>query len=252
MFKRIANLIRGFFGMAVSSVEKKNPEALLEVEKENLREQITQFNKGLAAHAGMCEKLMSQVKKLEAEEKDLTTKIKAHLTAGNKDAAGQYALNLQSVRTQLQENREQLDSAEITYKELIKTRDQSVQQAKAKIEQLKMDLNDLKVKQATAELSEMASGMVTEIGGAGDTLNRLQEMVDEERQKAAGRARVAKDSVDFADVKVKETEQKALADQALADFAAAEGIAMEGEAPASSDEAASGESGSRSMGPQSQ
>ena len=41
------------------------PEALLEVEKENLRKQIANYNKGLAAHAGLCEKLMAQVKKLE-------------------------------------------------------------------------------------------------------------------------------------------------------------------------------------------
>ena len=34
MFKRLSNLIKGFFGMFVSGLEKKNPEALLEVEKE--------------------------------------------------------------------------------------------------------------------------------------------------------------------------------------------------------------------------
>ena len=180
MFKRLGNLIKGFFGMAVTNIEKKNPEALLEVEKENLREQIASYNKGLASHAGHCEKLISQVKKLEKEEKDLTAKIKAHLKAGSKEAASRYALSIQAIRTQLKENREQLNDAEQTYKELVRTRDQSIQQAKAKIQQLKMDLNDLQVKRATAELSEMASGMITEIGGAGDTLNRLQEMVEEE------------------------------------------------------------------------
>src|SRR5688572_4550336 len=40
MFKRLGNLIRGFFGLAVTNLEKQNPEALLEVEKENLRTQI--------------------------------------------------------------------------------------------------------------------------------------------------------------------------------------------------------------------
>jgi dsDNA-specific endonuclease/ATPase MutS2 len=73
----------------------------------------------------------------------------------------------------------------------------------------------------------MASGMVSEIGGAGDTLNRLHEMVEEERQKAAGKARVAKSGLDTTDFKIQEAEQQALADQALADFAAAEGIALE-------------------------
>ena len=53
-------------------------------------------------------------------------------------------------------------------------------------------------------------------------------MVEEEREKAAGRARVARDSLDTSQVDMKEAEQKALADQALADFAAKEGIALEG------------------------
>ena len=61
MFKRIANLFRGFIGLFVSGMEKRAPEALLEVEKENLRKQIAKYNQGLAAHAGLCENLMSQI-----------------------------------------------------------------------------------------------------------------------------------------------------------------------------------------------
>ena len=71
------------------------------------------------------------------------------------------------------------------------------------------------------------SGMITEIGGSGDTLNRLEEVVEEERTKAAGRARVARDAVDMGDIEMKEAEQNALAEMALADFAAAEGIELD-------------------------
>lgn len=98
MLRRIMNLFRGFVGLFVSSVERKNPEALLELEKENLREQVAKYNQGLASHAGLCERLMAQVKKLEAEERDLRAKAGANLRAGNRDAAGQYALRLQTVQ----------------------------------------------------------------------------------------------------------------------------------------------------------
>jgi len=74
----------------------------------------------------------------------------------------------------------------------------------------------------------MASGMVTEIGGAGDTLNRLEDMVEEERTKAAGRNRVAKDSLDLGDIESEAAEQDAMAELALAELAAAEGIELEG------------------------
>ena len=63
MFKRLANLIKGFFSLFIGGLEKKNPEALLENEKENLRKQIAEFNQGLVTHAGLVERLISQVKK---------------------------------------------------------------------------------------------------------------------------------------------------------------------------------------------
>ena len=233
MFKRIGNLIRGFFGLFIKGLERKNPEALLEVEKENLREQIGKYNKSLAAHAGMCERLISQVKKLEGEEQELRAKAAAHLKAGNKKSAGQYALRLQTVVRELDENRAQLEAAEETYKELVTARDVSVKAARDKIASLERSLDETKMKTAMAELNEMASGMIGEIGDSGDTLNRLQELIEEERDKAAGRARVAKDSIDTADIKVQAAEQDALEEMALADFAAEMGMAVEGDSDSS-------------------
>jgi phage shock protein A len=226
MFKRIGNLIKGFFGLFVGGLERKNPEALLDVEKENLREQIAKYNKGLAGHAALCERLISQTRALEAEEKELHAKVVAHLRAGNKELAGQYALRHQQVKKEHETIRTQMEEAEKTYKELLSARDVSVKAAREKIESLKRGINEAKIAQATAELNEMASGMINEIGTAGDTLNRLEEIVREDKEKAAGRARVAKDSIDLSGIAVKAGEQAAMEDMALADFAAAEGIAI--------------------------
>ena len=172
---------------------------------------------------------MGQVRKLESEQKDLRAKTAAHLRAGNKAAAGQYALRLQTIEQQLEENRKQLEQAEATYKNLVKARDVAVQTARAKIESMKGAINDMRMNQAMAEIHEMASGMISSIGGSGDTLNRLESMVEEERSKAAGRARIARDSLDMTQIDIKESEMNALADQALADFAAREGISIPGD-----------------------
>lgn len=228
MFTRLANVFRGFLSLFVSGIEKRNPEALLELEQENLRNQIGSYNQSLAAHAGLAERLMSQVRKLEAEENDLRAKTRAHLRAGNQSAAAQLALRLQTVVRELEENRSQLGQAEETYQNLVKARDVAVSAARAKIDGLKGAINDMRMKKALADMNEMAAGMIGQIGGSGDTLNRLHEMVEEERTKQAGRARVAKDSIDMGDIHLKEVEQQALADQALADFAAAEGLTIEG------------------------
>lgn len=224
MFSRIGNLFKGFIGLFIGGLEKRNPEALLEVEKENLRKQISQFNQGLASHAGLVEKLLSQTKRLEKAENEAKAKTTAHLKAGNRKLAGEFALKLKGANAEHDELLEQLESAETRYKELIKARDVSVREARNKIESLKRGIDDMKVQTAMAELNEMASGMVNSIGGSGDTLNRLEGIVEEQRTQAAGRARVAKDSMDLSEITMKDEEQAALADLALADFAAAEGI----------------------------
>jgi phage shock protein A len=222
MFSRIGNLFKGLLGLFVSGLERQNPEALLEVEQENLRKQVGKFNSGLVAHAGLVERLIGQVRKLESDEADLRAKTAANLKLGNREAAGQYALRLQTVERELTENRKQMEQAETTYKELVRARDVAFSIARSKIESLKSGISDLKMKRAMAEITEMASGMVTELGGSGDTLNRLESMVQEERYKAAGRVRVAVDSLDMHDVHIKEAEQNALAEQALAQFEASQ------------------------------
>jgi hypothetical protein len=248
MFKRIKNLIKGFFGLFIGGLEKRNPEALLANEKENLRAQISEFNKGLSAHAGMVEKLISRAKKLDKQESELRAKTAANLKAGNREAAGKLALQLQTVDKEHDEVREQMETADARYKELVKARDVSIKAAKDRIEQLRRDLDDMKVSTAMADLNEMAAGMINEIGGSGDTLNRLEEMVEDERTKAAGRARVAGDQLNLADINTQEAEQSALAEMALADFAAAEGIELESDAPADESEPAS-ETSQGTMGP---
>ncbi len=244
MFRRIANLFKGFISLFVSGLERANPEALLEVEKENLRKQIGRYNQGLASHAALCERLIAQVKKLEKEEQELRSKTAANLKVGNNEAAGQYAVRLQTTRRELAENRTQAEQAEKTYKDLLSARDVSISAAQTKIQSLERDIGDVKVKKAMAELTEMASGMVTTIGGSGDTLDRLHKMVEEDKEKASGRVRVARDSMNMGEIQMKETEQKALAEQALADFAAAEGISMPGKPAAQTDSVTA-----RTMGP---
>ncbi|HEX3043933.1 MAG TPA: PspA/IM30 family protein [Bacillota bacterium] len=246
MFKRIANLLRGFLGLFVTGLEKSNPKALIEVEKENLRAQIAKFNDNLATHAGFVERLIRQIKDLEAKEKELTAKITANVKVGNRAVAGQMALELQTVKGQLEENRQQMNMAEETYKKLVKSRDVAVQEAQAKIEKLKRLLSETEMLEAQAELQEMATGMVSSIGGSGDTLNRVEEYLNERHDKAAGRSRVASSSINMKEVELKEAEQTALADQALAEFEAAYGLVT----PASSSQPA-GETAKapREMGP---
>jgi phage shock protein A len=252
MWARIANLFKGFLSLFISGLERQNPRALIEAEKENLRNQIARFNDNLANHAGFCERLLRPVKNLEAQERDLAAKAAANLKVGNRAAAGQYALQLKTVKEQLEENRTQLTAAEDTYKKLVKSRDVAVQDAQNKIEGLKRMITETEMLEAQAELQEMATGMVSSIGGSGDTLNRVEEYLTERRDKAAGRARVAASTIDTSKVELMEAEQQALADAALNEFAAAYGIDMPPAEKAAEAAPAAPPPAAKDMGPQKQ
>ena len=56
MFFRLKNILSGILSLFIKDLERQNPEALLELEQENLRKQIGSFNQGLAAHAGLAER----------------------------------------------------------------------------------------------------------------------------------------------------------------------------------------------------
>ncbi len=248
MLKRLGNLVRGFLSLFISGLERANPRALIEAEKENLRQQMARFNDNLANHAAFIERLMRQVRNLEAQEKELAAKAAANLKAGNRAAAGQLALQLQTVKAQLDENRGQLETSEETYQKLVKTRDVAVRDAQAKIESLKRLISETEMLEAQAELQEMAQGMISTIGGSGDTISRVEEYLSERRDKAAGRSRVAASTIDVSGVELRQAEQDALADQALAEFAAAYGLEME--KPAAAGTAAETTPPTKDMGPQ--
>jgi phage shock protein A len=252
MFKRLGILFKGFLGLFVTGLEKSNPKALIEVEKENLRKQIARFNDNLATHAGFVERLIRQIKDLEQKERELTAKITANIKAGNREIAGQMALELQTVKGQLEENRTQLVASEETFKKLVKSRDVSVQEAQAKIEKLKRLMSETEMMEAQAELQEMANGMISSIGGSGDTLNRVEEYLQERRDKAAGKARVLATNLNTKDVELKESEQSALAAQALAEFETAYGMTAPATGSKGAGEAAApAPETQKEMGPQS-
>ena len=134
----------------------------------------------------------------------------------------------------------------------MKSRDVSVRDAQDKIEKLKRMMTETEMLEAQAELQEMATGMVTSIGGSGDTLNRVEEYLTERRDKAAGKARVAASSIDTGKVELMEAEQQALADAALTEFAAAYGLEAPPEPVKAAEGATPAPPAAKEMGPEKQ
>jgi len=169
------------------------------------------------------------------------------IQAGKRELAGQLAVRFQAIQTESDSVDIQFKECETQYKELIRARDISVKAAKDKIEEISRGMNDLKVKKAAAELTEMANGMVSKIGSGADSLDRIGTIIEEERNKAAGRLRVAKDSGDMSKIAELESANNTSAEIALAQFEVEMGLVTP--SPMLSDDAVKDLLQPKTMGP---
>ena len=219
MFKRLKEWIRGFFSLFIKGLEQDKPEYLIEAQKENLRNQVQKYNENLANAAAFVERLKRITASDQAKEKDLSTKIKANMVAGNNQVAKQLALQYKDLKARLVENEQQLQLAEANYNKLERTRDTAIREAENKLMQLQNKLSQAQMYEAQASLQEMAKGMTSSIGNDMN-FDHVTEAIEERRDKALGRARVAGGLIEDNSAIVKQAEMDALGDAALAEFMA--------------------------------
>jgi phage shock protein A len=218
--KRLYNLWRAVVGSGVGELEAHHAEAMLDFEREELQRKLAQYNRGLAGHAGLCEKLKADLSRLQREQQLLEPKLQARLTAGDRAGAGNHALRLQRIAEEHEHHAAQLAEAEAFYRELSRSREVALRAARDKIEALKRGIGELRVQEALADLSELTAGMQGSLGLSDGTLERIQERVQDKRNLAAGRVRVARECFETEDRETREAEQRALADAALAAYEA--------------------------------
>ena len=222
MLKRIANIIKGFFGLFVRGIEKSNPKALLQVEKDGLRDLIGRFNTQLAGVAGNVHKQEADLKKSEKESAALTTKVQTYIKMGNNEMAGQFAAKLQKESARQEQISEAHAELKGNYDQLVKSRDISVKAAKAKIEAMANKIEDIATAKIMAETNELASGLMTNL--ADNNLGHLEEMLDEELNLAKGRVTVSQNPELLEELAFQEASQEVESASALAAFMATEGM----------------------------
>jgi phage shock protein A len=224
MFARIGRLVRGFFGLFISGLEEKNPEALMEAARQEFRQKMTHYNLALAKMAGVAERLKSQVKMKAARAQDLERRVLANHGAGNLELAGSLARELQDLKSDLNVDTQELQETEEAYQANLRQAKVAQQEFTDKIGRLEKQLSQVKIKEAQAEAATALSSVAFKVGDLGDTMKTVEEVLQKRYEVSAGKARVARDMVDMSAVQEKESERKALEQAALAEFLASQGM----------------------------
>jgi phage shock protein A len=232
-FSRIGRLFRGFFGLFVTGIEERNPEALMEAARQEFRDKMASYNQALARMAGVAESLKSQVRMKTQRAQDLERRILANHRAGNMELAGSLARELQELKSDLETDTKELKETDDAYQANLRQAKVAQKEFEDKVRRLERQLSQVKVKEAQAEAAGALSNVAFKVGDLGDTMKTVEEVLNKRYEVSAGKARVAKDMVNMDEVVEKEQERKALEQGALAEFLASQGIAAPatGEAP---------------------
>jgi len=229
MFARIGRLVRGFLSLFISGIEEANPEALMAAARDDFRAKMAQYNMALARMAGVGERLKGQVKGKTSKAQDLERRILANHAAGNMELAGTLARELQELKADLTTDTEELKETEEAYQNNLRQAKVVQREFEDKVRRLEKQLSQVQIKEAQAEAAAALGNTAFKVGDLGDTLKDVEGVLAKRYEVSAGKARVAKDMVNMAEIQEKEGERKALEQNALAEFLASQGV----QAPAS-------------------
>jgi len=194
-----------------------DPIAVMQLEVDQATERLKEGRKGLEMYRGLVETVARQVALGTSNSSQLESQIKAHLKAGNRDVAGQLALQLQKTQTELAANKSQLEMHETAYKNnllKIQKANKDIVKVREKIRQYDAEL---KMSAAEAEIAKLAQtfdmNLTTDFG---EIETVIQQKIDQNR----GKVRVAADLSEkgMAEINAEERMRGQLAEQALQNF----------------------------------
>ena len=194
-----------------------DPIAVMQLEVDQATERLKEGRKGLELYRGLVETVARQVSLGTSNASQLEAQIKAHLKAGNRDVAGQLALQLQKTQTELAANKSQLEMHETAYGNNLK----KIQHANEKLIELREKITkydaELKMSAAEAEIAKLSEtfnvNLTTDFG---EIESVIQQRIDQNR----GKVRVAADlsQQGIADIQAEERMRAQLAEDALTNF----------------------------------
>lgn len=201
-----------------TEAERQNLEALLQEQAVRNKERLMQAKASVDGAFGQKAQLEAQVADNERQLKVLIAKYKALQAAGQTEAAGRMALQVQALKETFATNKTQLELATKNAETAIKILQQATAEQRRAEEEAKRNIADHKLNSALAASIEANSGLASSLDQEAVRSQRLMEMSREMANNAKGRLEVSSRMVDDSNVIMKDVEEKALQAAAMAEL----------------------------------
>lgn len=214
IFGKIWGAIRAQLNKLANFFWEADPIAQMRYEYDRSVEQMKEGRQGLELYRALVERVTRQVKEAESHMAKLEAQAKAYLKAGDRETAGKFALEMEKVRGDLAQNREQLAMHEQAYNNNLK----KIQHATKKLAEVRERINkheaELKMSEAEAEVAKLAEqfdfNVTTDFG-------QLESVIQEKVDKNRAKVRVSADmsSKGVADIEAETRMESQMAEDAL-------------------------------------
>lgn len=214
IFSKIFAAIRAQLNKLANLIWEKDPVAQMRYEYDRSVEQLQEGRKGLEMYRALVERVSRQVATNTAHSAKLEAQIKAYLKSGDRATAAKFALEMEKAKTELAQNKEQLQMHETAYENNLKKIQRAHKDLMSVREKIQKYDAELKMSAAEAEIAKLAEtldfNVTTEFGQIEDV---IQRRIDENRAKVRVSADMSSRGV--AEIEAEERMEATMAEDAL-------------------------------------
>lgn len=209
--------LRAQFNKLANFFWTADPIAQMQYEYDQAVEQLKAGREGLAQYRALVERVSRQVDNDRRHVTQLEARVKAYLSAGDRETASRFALELKKAKSELEENLAQLQMHETAYDNNVR----KIKNATKKVSEIKDKMKqydaELKMSRAEAEIAELAGTFDFDVTtDLGQIESVLQDKIDRNRAKARVAADLSEQGIET--IAREEAAEAAMAEDALKEF----------------------------------
>jgi phage shock protein A len=234
MWQRMRRVFRSMFGWMISAAE--DPELILEQNIRDLNDQVPKMNESIAMVKANVTLLEKENQKYKNDVVELTSKVKAAIQASRDDIATTYAAQLQTVKSALNRNEQQLLGARQAFDKAMQVKQAFMKEKDRKTGEAMQALRDARRAKWQSKVADAMESF--QVAGIDATHDEMLQKIQEQTAVNEARMDMAMSNVDTQGMKIEEDAEKIRAQELLKQFKQEMGM----ESPAA------GEGGDKTLG----
>src|SRR5437763_12350407 len=214
MWQRMKRAFRSMFGWMISAAE--DPELILEQNIRDLNDQVPKMNESIAMVKANVTLLEKENQKYKNDSVEITSKIKAALQASREDIATTYATQLQTVKSALLRNEQQLSAARQAYDKALQVKQAFMREKDRKTAEAMQALRDARRAKWQSKVADAMESF--QVAGIDATHDEMLQKIQEQTAVNEARMDMAMSNVDTQGMKIEEEAEKIRANELLKQF----------------------------------